>query len=608
MIDDEKEKIGLIKVTRKMVSMTAKACPIYFTFLCATGISNAVFATLNIVCSKNMFESAGRYASKTCEFKEIFFSILILAACLIMTQITNGLLNFVGNDFCTKVGGRIEEKLNMKSSKISPVDFENPRLLDDINKAEQGQDSGVLVVKVFVDIVTFYIPSFIFTGIYFYSLSPVLVLSIFIIFIPTLLSQVFKIKLFAGLEDKAAPVRRKYNYYEKCMTDKDYFKETRLLGGNDFFKNAYKKSLVKLNEYYFETKKRSAFMEFSIKLLTLGGYVIVLLILVKCVLDKSISIAAFAAVFNSLIVIVMRMREIICTRIGIIFENIGTAENFIRFLDIQERKGSDTVINGVPEVIMNKVSFAYPGNRVESISNVSIHINSGETVAIVGENGAGKSTLVRLLTGIYLPDEGSVTIDGHDTRNISMKSLFNNTSGVFQKFQKYKMTLGENVSISDTESGQAGDDRDVHNSRIGQAINKADLEVSDEKFLEGYDTMLSREFDGIDLSGGQWQRVAIARGFYKKHNMIVLDEPTAAIDPIEETKLYKKFKQMSQGKTAVIVTHRLGSAKIADKIVVLDKGKIVQIGTHDELINKDGKYKEMYEAQSKWYKVIDEKV
>lgn len=630
MIDGERDNISLYKVLKRLVPMAAKACPVYFAFFCLAGISNAAFSALNIVCTKNLFESVGEYAAKTCEFNDVFMSILILAVCLIMYQVTNGIINFVGNDFCVKAEGIIEEKLNMKSSRINPIDFENPLVLDDINKAEQGADSGIFVVKIFVDIFTVYIPSFIFTGIYFYSLSPVLVLSIFIIFVPTLLSQVFKIKLFANLEDKSAPIRRTYSYYEKCMTDKEYFKETRLLGAMNFFRNAYQKSLCSLNKYSLDTKKRSALMELSMKLLTLCGYVIVLLILVKCVLVRFISIAAFAAVFNSLIVIVKRMREIICIRMGTVFENIGTAKNFIRFLDLKERTGSEVTIDTVPEVIMDNVSFVYPGNSAESISGVSLRIKRGETIAIVGENGAGKSTLVRLVTGIYLPDEGSVTIDGHDTRNIPMKSLFNYTSGVFQKFQKYKMTLGENVSISEAESGQATGNEIANQAlngqasacgtldstlsgqavrqgtaasfRIGQAINKADLDVSDEKFPQGYDTMLSREFDGVDLSGGQWQRVAIARGFYKNHNMIVLDEPTAAIDPIEETKLYKKFKQMSQGKTAVIVTHRLGSAKIADRIVVLDKGKIVQTGTHEELINKEGKYKEMYQSQSKWYK------
>lgn len=167
------------------------------------------------------------------------------------------------------------------------------------------------------------------------------------------------------------------------------------------------------------------------------------------------------------------------------------------------------------------------------------------------------------------------------------------------------MTLGENISISSNKERFFKDNKDIK-EKLQLAVEKSDLEINEEKFNKGFDTMLSREFDGIDLSGGQWQRIAIARGFYKDHNMIVLDEPTAAIDPVEETKIYNKFAEMSKGKTAIIVTHRLGSAKIADRIVVMDKGKIIEIGTHEELINSKGKYSEMYVFQSKWY--MDKKV
>jgi ATP-binding cassette subfamily B protein len=174
--------------------------------------------------------------------------------------------------------------------------------------------------------------------------------------------------------------------------------------------------------------------------------------------------------------------------------------------------------------------------------------------------------------------------------------LFKNISGVFQNFQKYKMTLGDNISISNL-----GLTNDLKEHTLIQACHQAELDTTSKEFTKSFDTMLSREFDGVDLSGGQWQRVAIARGLYKANDIIVLDEPTAAIDPIEETRLYQQFAQLAKDKTAIIVTHRLGSAQIADRIVVMDKGEIVEMGMHRELLLKNGKYAEMYETQKKWY-------
>ncbi|WP_291580433.1 ATP-binding cassette domain-containing protein [Clostridium sp. UBA6640] len=226
-----------------------------------------------------------------------------------------------------------------------------------------------------------------------------------------------------------------------------------------------------------------------------------------------------------------------------------------------------------------------------------MQVKAGETIAIVGENGAGKTTLVKLMTGIYLPTEGGVKIGGIDTSKISPKFLYSGISGVFQKYQRYKITLKENITIS---SMKESEDEKLK-ADLETAVSKSDLIIDEEKFPNGYETMLSREFDGVDLSGGQWQRISIARGFYRDHNMIVLDEPTAAIDPVEETKIYKKFAEMSEGKTSIIVTHRLGSAKIANRIIVMDDGKIAEIGNHEELMEKKGKYAQMYEAQSKWY-------
>ena len=223
-----------------------------------------------------------------------------------------------------------------------------------------------------------------------------------------------------------------------------------------------------------------------------------------------------------------------------------------------------------------------------------MNIKKGETVAVVGENGSGKTTLVRLLTGLYLPSEGDILYGKANTKTASVHSLFKNISAVFQKYQRYQMTLRENIAISDM-AGIASD------AALDGICVQAGVEKTTNSFYNGYDTMLSREFDGVDLSGGQWQRVAIARSFFRSHQLIVLDEPTAAIDPIEETKIYNRFAEISKDKTAIIVTHRLGSVKLADRILVMKQGKLVEHGTHTELMEAGGEYARLYKSQEQWY-------
>ena len=199
------------------------------------------------------------------------------------------------------------------------------------------------------------------------------------------------------------------------------------------------------------------------------------------------------------------------------------------------------------------------------------------------------------MTGIYLPDEGEICYGGIDIKGVSLASIIKNISAVFQKYQRYQMTLRENIQISSV-------DMEAEEATLDKVCAQAGIDKNENSFNNGYTTMLSREFDGVDLSGGQWQRVAIAWGYFRPHQLIVLDEPTAAIDPIEETKIYKRFSEISKEKTAVIVTHRLGSVKLADKILVMKQGRLVEQGTHAALLNANGEYSRLYMSQEQWYK------
>jgi ATP-binding cassette subfamily B protein len=326
---------------------------------------------------------------------------------------------------------------------------------------------------------------------------------------------------------------------------------------------------------------------------TLLGHGGIIYMLFNALLKGEISVGAFAAVYGAIGMLFYIMDEIIRQHIGSLASSLGKAHNFIRFMELPERGGQAHERRREAGITAEGVSFRYPNAQEDSVSGINLQIKFGETIAIVGENGAGKTTLARLLTGIYKPTEGKVILYGMDTSDTDAQHLFGNMSGVFQKYQRYQMTLRDNIRISDF-SGAAD---------IEPSLLQAGVTLDSGSFPNGAETMLSREFEGVDLSGGEWQRVAIARGLYHIHDTILLDEPTAAIDPLEESRIYQQFIRMSKDKTSIIITHRLGSTQIADRVLVMDKGRIVGDGTHESLMADCELYRNMYNSQAEWYTV-----
>jgi len=570
------------------------ACPMYFLFICIIDLLLGLTLALNTLALDNFFSLVGQYVAGKTVLSGVLSSLILLILCILANPVLNGLSTVFCLDYERKVIGKLEKMFNDKCAMQQTASFEETSFLDGINKAQKGVKNSVSLIIGIVDATLIYIPYFLIIGVYLYSLKPNLIIIIFLFSIPIMFSQMFKSKLYARLEDKAAPLRRECEHYGECIIGKEKFKETRLLGAYNFFIKRYKNRLQTLNDVTMKTQVKSIRIELLFKIPVVLGHVITLLLLVRYLLDGSISVGNFGAVLASTAMIMNMLEQMICYIIGNSMKQIGTVDNYLKFMNIKESVGKQINYENAPAIELKDVSFSYPGSKKDVISKVSIKFHSEEVIAIVGENGAGKSTLVKLISGIYLPNKGSVYFNGEDTRGLDRKTLMSNISSVFQDYQRYKMTLQDNIIISDTSTT-------FINQCAQNSLKEADLNVNSKVFPQGMNTMLSRDFDGVDLSGGLWQRVAIARGFYKKHNMILLDEPTAAIDPVEESKLYMKFIELSKGKTSFIVTHRLALTKMADKIVVMDKGKVVQIGTHKELICINGKYQELYNSQSKWY-------
>ncbi|MCL1829910.1 MAG: ABC transporter ATP-binding protein/permease [Oscillospiraceae bacterium] len=574
----------------KGAAIAFKATPFLTILNIFFGIIHALSFSLQIVATNKLFDAITLAAKGLSTFVDCLLPLLVLAFIMLLEQVLNGLHNYYMNVVLSPASEvKLSSRLHKKLSDVDAVLFEDTEFLDDLNKATAGaKEVGIFYGIIYV-LISLYGVYFASIGVYLFTLKPILLVILLLAFIPAILSHITRVKKFTALEEESAPLRRENDYYRTALTSIEYFKETRMLGAFGYFNNLYKDTLELLRTKEWSVGRETSVLQLLLNLSSFIGMGIASYLLFVATLNGEITVGAFAAVFSSLNLVFALMQEIVGMHMGNMSQNSSKVMNYIKVFDIPSVKGTDGIYDRTAGIVVEHIFFAYPNSDKNAIEDLSLTISPEETVAIVGENGAGKSTLVRLLTGIYRPASGKVTIGGLDTKTTNPEILYMNSSGVFQNYGRFKMTLTDNVSISDTTS-----EPDMR--RVEQSLEQADAE-----FDISYDTVLSPEFDGVDLSGGEWQRVAIARGLYRTNDFIVLDEPTSAIDPIEEREIFTKFQQLAEGKAALIVTHRLGSARLADRILVMQNGSIVDSGSHEELLEHDGVYAAMWHSQAQWY-------
>jgi ATP-binding cassette subfamily B protein len=242
------------------------------------------------------------------------------------------------------------------------------------------------------------------------------------------------------------------------------------------------------------------------------------------------------------------------------------------------------------------VGFIYPGAERWAVRHLGFTLHAGEVMALVGENGAGKTTLVKLLTRLYDPDEGRILLDGEDLRSYDIDDLRSNIGVIFQDFVRYNLSAADNIAVGKIV---AREDR----ARIERAARRSQADEVIERLPQGYEQMIGKRFrNGVELSGGEWQKLAIARAYMREAEVLILDEPTAALDARAEFEVFRRFKELSAGKTAVLISHRFSSVRMADRILVLADGRVEAAGTHEELMAERGRYRELFELQAAGYR------
>ena len=395
--------------------------------------------------------------------------------------------------------------------------------------------------------------------------------------------------------------RREMNYYSGIMVDKDRVKETRILGlGNTFIKK-YKEVFAKYYQGLKSLIVKEGVTQVLVGLLSTLANCALFVFVAYNVIFSNGQIGDYSLYTGALTSITGYVTTLL-TSTATIYEGTLFINNMIEFLAEERtvvpmlKEPIKPVVGAGHTIEFENVSFRYPGSSHNVIEGVNLKLEPTDSVVLVGLNGAGKTTLIKLLTRLYDPTEGRILLDGRDIREYDTEALYDLFGIIFQDFGKYAETVSENIEFGDAK-------RSHNRDEVILAAEQGNADGFIRKLPRGYDTPLTRMFedDGIELSGGQWQKLSISRAFYKNSDILILDEPTASLDAIAEKEVFDRFAELSQDKLTVFVSHRLSSAVGASKIVVLEEGRVVELGCHEELMERRGRYYNLFTTQASRY-------
>lgn len=487
----------------------------------------------------------------------------------------------------------LDKAINIKATNIHGEYFEIPNVQNKINRAwEFNHGSYIQLYQLGLDSVRHITQTIgIFASLF--IISPAICGISLITILPTILSKIIGDKISILANRQLTNDENECGYYRNSIYDQSLIKEVIIKNGFDFFQKKYESKSAEIF-----TKRRIVEIK-KTRLLALEE-VLRNVVIIFCILFASyqmivgaISLGGLAATFAIIINLIYTLSNLV-KNVGSVFTLTYNIKQFYEFMDldcaiIKNELNNPIIAKEELGIEFVNVSYRYPLTNNYVLRDLNFSIRGGQHIAIVGTNGSGKTTFVKLILKLLEPSVGEIRYNGAKINAVDCNEYWKQFSSVFQDYSKYKDSLRYNVSISNV------DDR-FNDARIKKALSEAEFH----KDID-IDCMLSKEFGGIELSGGEWQKVALARTIFQSNSIFILDEPTSAIDPIKEAELYKRFAEITKGKTSIFVTHRLGSVLYSDLVLFFQNGEIVEAGTHDDLLLKKGQYYEFWNKQISLY-------
>ena len=512
--------------------------------------------------------------------------IIILVSFGIMQLLISFFSQFTNNwesSLQLEVSDHFANKIIDKTSKLEYSSLEDPTLQNNLYLAQQ--QARLRVNQLLPSIYNSFSAalSILFLVIFFIGLEAYFFLFVLFLAVPITFHKWRIGKKTTDLEFKLAPKERESNYLFQVLTGLPWSKEIRTFGFAIPFQTRFQKIrkwiATEKNKIQQDGIKQGLFIE----ILEVGASVVILLYLALNTLDSKISFGLFILYLQGIQRLQTTSKTFFQSLLQL-FQLRTFLKDLYSFLALPEKEKQTEPSTNINEIIIDNVTFSYPNTKSQALKNINLFAQKGEVVAIVGENGSGKSTLVKLLGGLYSPLSGKILINGENV-NIGSGSI------LYQDFQQYQYSAESNIHflLNAAES-------ETEKARIAAEISTADEFI--QKLARGYQTNLGNLFEeSTQLSGGQWQKLALSRIFYRKKDLIVLDEPSSALDAFAELDLYEKIKKEFKESIVILISHRLYNLKMADRIYVMHEGQVVDEGNFKELINRDGIFKSMYEKQ-----------
>lgn len=590
-----------VSIYARLVIMLARQRPLSFLLYWLTVVVQGFVPAAGVWLLAHLFEVGTMFFTGDTELSGLVVAAAWYAGVHMLQFVLNMVVNMMFQANQRNLAATLDIHVFRKTGRMRLEKFEQSAFYDEFRRARSIIGSGQFLndMRRAVHSVQSVVTAGALVGVL-QMFSPWLAVSLVISVVPITILRIIRGKNFWALQWYHSPRERMLDYLSHVMTGRQEAKELRVFGAGGYMLDRWRKLRHELREERWAFERRNLKKEVLMSTATTEVifYVFAVIVAVGAAMSGSLEVSGLAAAL-------LAIRTFQDT-VRMIFIDLATAGegayyvgDLFRYLDSPEEEpasGKPVPATLTEGIVVDQVSFTYPGAGRPALQDVSCKIRPGERIAIVGPNGAGKSTFVKLLLGLYRPDQGRITIDGIDVQELDTGQYRQNLSVLAQDFMKYQLTVRDNTAFGDVSSLEGGSDK------IEVALEKGGADQFVYDLPQGIDTRLGKEFpDSVDLSGGQWQRIAMSRGFMRTPHLIVLDEPTSALDPLQEAEVYRKFAQNAKAEITVMVSHRLASCKLVDRIFVFTGHRLIETGSHEELMALDGEYAAMYREQARWY-------